>query len=141
MSVVYSTAVKNERLQIVNDTVAGKSYAASTGSATAGQLVIGTASLSGASGVLATIPLVTTGTAGGPFNTPSGGVLTLAGTPLSATATGTGTAALAEIRNNSGTTVVSGLTVGTSGTDITINATAISIGQTVQVTSGTITHG
>lgn len=141
MSVVYSSTLKNQRLQMVNDTVAGKTYASSTGTATAGQLVIGTSALSGATGVLATIPLVTTGSAGGAFNTPSSGVLTLAGTPLSATATGTGTAALAEFRTNGGTTVVSGLTVGTSGTDITINATAVSSGQTVQVTSGTITHG
>jgi len=141
MTVVYSTALKNQRLQMVNDTVAGKTYASSTGTATAGQLVIGTSALSGATGVLATISLVTTGTAGGAFNTPASGVLTLAGTPLSATATATGTAALAELRTNGGTTVVSGLTVGTSGTDITINATAVSTGQTVQVTSGTITHG
>jgi hypothetical protein len=60
---------------------------------------------------------------------------------LSATASATGTAALAEFRNNAGTVIVSGLTVATSGGDITINSTAISSGQTVQVTAGTITHG
>ena len=140
MSVTYTTTLGNSRLQLVNDLVASKTVAASTGGATAGQLVIGTASLSGSTGVLATIALVTTGTAGGPFNTPSSKVLTLAGVPLSATATATGTAALAEFRNNAGTTVASGLTVGTSGTDIILNSTAISSGQTVQITAGTITH-
>jgi hypothetical protein len=33
------------------------------------------------------------------------------------------------------------LTVGTSGSDITISSTSITSSQTVQVTSGTITHG
>jgi len=73
--------------------------------------------------------------------TVAGSVLTISGTPLTATASGTGTAALAEIRNNAGTVIVSGLTVGTSGADIIINATAVSTGQTVSLTSGTITHG
>jgi hypothetical protein len=122
-------------MQLVADLIASKTAAASTGTATAGFLVIGTSALSGATGVLATIPLSATP------GTVSGNVFTLAGTPLSATATGTGTAALAEFRNTASTTVVSGLTVGSSGTDIIINATAISTGQSVQVTSGTITHG
>jgi hypothetical protein len=135
MSVVYSSTLKTNRMQLVADLIASKVAAASTGTATAGSLVIGTSALSGATGVLATITLSATP------GTVSGNVFTLSGTPLSATASGTGTAALAEFRNNAGTTIVSGLTVGTSGTDITINATAISSGQTVQVTSGTITHG
>lgn len=141
MAVNYSTTLKNNRLQLVNDLVSGKTQAASTGSATAGQLVIGTSALSGATGVLATVNLVTTGTAGGAFQTPSAGVLTLAGVPLTATASATGTAALAELRNNAGTTICSGLTVGTSGTDIIISSTSITSGQTIQVNSGTITHG
>jgi hypothetical protein len=135
MSVVYSSTLKTNRMQLVADLIASKVAATSTGTATAGSLVIGTSALSGATGVLATITLSATP------GTVSGNVFTLSGTPLSATASGTGTAALAEFRNNAGTTIVSGLTVGTSGTDITINATAISSGQTVQVTSGTITHG
>jgi hypothetical protein len=135
MSVVYTTTAKNNRLQVVSDLIAGKTIASATGTATAGSLVIGTSALSGATGVLATIALSTTPA------TISSGVFTLAGTPLSATATGTGTAALAEFRNNSGTVVVSGLTVGTSGTDLILGTTSVTAGQTVQVTSGTITHG
>ena len=34
MTVVYSTTLKNQRLQMVNDTVASKTYASSTGTAT-----------------------------------------------------------------------------------------------------------
>lgn len=135
MSVTYAATLKTNRMQLVADLIASKTAASSTGTATAGFLVIGTSALSGVTGVLATITLNATP------GTVSGSVFTLSGTPLSATATGTGTAALAEFRNTAGTVIVSGLTVGTSGTDITINATAISIGQSVQITSGTITHG
>jgi hypothetical protein len=91
--------------------------------------------LSGATGVLATIALGTTP------GTVSGAVLTLSGTPLSATASATGTAAKAELRNNSGSVIVSGLTVGTSGSDIILDSTSITSGQTVTINSGTITHG
>ena len=116
------------------DLVAGKTIGASTGTATAGQLVIGTSALSGATGVLVTIPLSTT-----PF-TVSGKVATLQGTPLSATPSAAGTAALAEFRNNAGTTVISGLTVGTSGADIIVNTTTVATGVPFTANSGTITH-
>lgn len=135
MAIVYSATLKTNRMQLVSDLVASKVAAASTGSATAGQLVIGTASLSGATGVLATIALPTT-----PF-TISGAVATLQGTPLSVAASASGTAALAELRNNAGTTIASGLTVGTSGTDIILGTTTITSGGTVTITAGTITHG
>lgn len=135
MAVNYSAGLKTSRLQLVLNLL-GRATAATiptTGTA-AGSLVIGTSALSGATGVLATIPLATTPA------TVAGSVLTLAGVPLSATASATGTAALAELRDSTGAVIVSGLTVGTSGADIIISSTAITSGQTVQVTSGTITH-
>lgn len=135
MSVVYSSTLKNNRMQLVADLIAGKVAGSSTGTASAGTLVIGTSALSGATGVLVSFTLGTTP------GTVSGGVLTISGVPLTATATGTGTAAKAEFRDNAGNVIVSGLTVGTSGTDIIINATAISSGQSVTLSSGTITHG
>jgi hypothetical protein len=62
--------------------------------------------------------------------------------PLSVNASATGTAAKAELRTNAGASVeASGLTVGTSGSDINLTSTSITSGQTVTVTSGTITHG
>jgi hypothetical protein len=139
MAVVYSDTLKTNRLQIMSDRVAGKTAAAATGSATAGQLVIGTAALSGATGVLATIALPTA-----PFVVSGSGtvIATLQGVPLSVNASATGTAAKAELRQNNGTTVeASGLTVGTSGSDINLTSVSITSGQTVTVTSGTITHG
>lgn len=134
MSVDYSATLEGDRMQAVLDRVQGKTPAAATGSATAGSLVIGTSALSGATGVLATIALTATGF------TLAGSVLTLHGVPLSAVATANGTAAKAEIRNNAGTVVVSGLTVGMSAADIVLGTVTITIGLTVIVTAGTLTH-
>lgn len=134
MSVTYSATLKTNRMQLVADLIAGKTAAASTGSATAGTLVIGDNTLSGATGVLATLVLSTT-----PF-TVSGAVATLQSTPVSVAASASGTAAKAELRTNGGTVIVSGLTVGTSGTDIILGTTTITSGGTVTITAGTLTH-
>jgi hypothetical protein len=137
MAVTYSTTLKNNRMQLVADLIDGKTAAASTGGPVAGLLVIGTSVLNGPTGILASITLdaVTCGTV-------SNGVLTFDTNPaLSATASAGGTAAKAEFRTNGGTVIVSGLTVGTSGSDINLNSTTISASQTVTITSGTITHG
>lgn len=69
----------------------------------------------------------------------SSGVLTLQGTPLSATVTNTGTAALAQIQDYSGTWWVQNLSVGTSATDLIINSVALVAGQTLTISSGSIT--
>ena len=102
MAVNYIDTLKTNRMQLVADLIASKVAAPSTGSALAGQLVIGTSALSGATGVLATlaldpIPLV--------VSTPVAGtvVATLDCTPpLSVAASASGTAAKAEFRNNAG---------------------------------------
>jgi hypothetical protein len=135
MTINYDAALKTSRMQLVADRVASKTPVASSGSALAGQLVIGTSALSGASGVLVTIPLAATpGTVVGP-------VFTLAGVPLTALASASGTAAKAELRNNTGVTIADGLTVGLSASDVIISSTTIVAGQPVTVTAGTITHG
>lgn len=105
MGVNYATAVADNRLKVVNDAVNSKTYADGTGAGAAGKLVIGTSALSGATGVLATINLQN------PAFTEANKTLTLAGVPLSSTATGAGQAAKAEIRNNADAVIVSGLTV------------------------------
>lgn len=135
MSVVYALALKNARLQLVADMIAGKLPAASTGAASAGALVIGTTALAGATGVLASIPLPAA-----PFVI-ANGVATLQGVPLGSTALLTGTAALAELRDHAGNVIVSGLSVGTAGTDITVADTAFVADAAVYVIAGTITHG
>lgn len=135
MSVIYNATVRTNRLTVVNDAINGKTFVPASGAGAAGSLVIGTSALSGATGVLATVPLKN------PAATVSGNVLTIDVTGgLSGTASATGTAALAEIRNSSGAVVVSGLTVGLSGADIIVNSSSIATGQTVVIISGTITH-
>ena len=74
------------------------------------------------------------------FTENGAGVLTLAGVPISATANSSGTAAAARIKDGAGTIRVSGLTVGTGSSDINLNSTAITSGQTVTLSSFTITH-
>jgi len=136
MAVIYSTAAKTGRMQAVADLIAGKTIA-SSGTTTQGRLIIGTSALSGQAepnaAILASIPLSATP------GTVTNAVLTLT-TPVSAGAANGGVAAKAEIRNSSGTVLISGLTVGTSSADIIVANTTITAGQTVQVTSGSITH-
>jgi hypothetical protein len=135
MAVIYRSGLRTNRLNlVVNELGSAAGPTITTTGVSAGKLVIGTSSLSGASGILAEITLDTTPA------TVSGDVLTISGLPKSATASATGTAAKAELRNNAGTVIVSGLTVNTTGADIIISNTSITSGQTVQVTSGTITH-
>ncbi|PWT73994.1 MAG: hypothetical protein C5B60_07400 [Chloroflexi bacterium] len=64
-------------------------------------------------------------------------------TGLDGIATGTGTAAVARICDGADAVVVWGLVVGTAigpGVEIALSALAISSGQTVTLTAGTITH-
>lgn len=123
MAVTYNTATKNARMQAVADNIDGGSGA--------GVIEIGTA---GMATVLAQITLAY------PCGTVSGGVLTFSGFPRSDTsANATGTAAAAVIKASNGTVVVSGLTVGTSGTDIILDTTAIDTGEVVTLNNASIT--
>lgn len=122
MAVLYSAALKTARMQAVV-----------TDAGTTAVLEIGT---SGMGTVLATIPL------NNPIGTVSNGVLTLSVPVFDSSADATGTAATARIRKASGgADVVTGLTVGSSGTDIVIDNTSIATGQRVEITSMTLTHG
>jgi len=124
MAVNYSAAVKAARMQAVLDAI--------DASAPVATLEICSAAFAA---VLATIPL------SDPSFTRAADVLTMAGVPKSDTsADNTGTAAVARIKDGSGGTIVNNLTVGTTGTDIILNSTAITAGQTVTITAGTITH-
>jgi hypothetical protein len=124
MAVTYANGVKTARMQAVLDAI---------DAGTAAKLEIGT---SGMAAVLATLTLVD------PAGTVSGSVLTLDFSPaISAVASGTGTAAAARIRTSADADVVTGLTVGTSGTDIVLDSTSITSGQTVTISAGTLTHG
>ena len=79
---------------------------------------------------------------GTPFaGSASSGVLTL-NAITAGTAGNTGTATNARIYKSDGTTlVVSGLTVGTSGSNINLSSTTITSGDSVAISSATITEG
>lgn len=125
MAVTYTTAVKNARMDAVAAQI--------DGGAGAGKLQIGTTAMGT---VLAEITLDDPCAAAA-----SGGVLTFSGFPKSDTsANATGTAAAARIVDSTGTSVVTGLTVGTSASDINLDSTSITAGQTVTINSATITH-
>ena len=71
----------------------------------------------------------------------SSGVLTLSAI-TQGTASGTGTATNASIYKADGTTlVVSGLTVGTSASNVNLSSTLISSGDNVAISSASITEG
>lgn len=117
MPVTYSTGAKNARMTATRDACAD------------GTLELTTS----ADAVLVSIGLSTAG------GTVTSGVWTLT-FDGPATATAAGTAARARIKNNAGTVVVSGLTVGTSGAEVTINNDIIATGQQVTLNTFTLTH-
>lgn len=119
MAVNYTTAVKTARITATRDELAN------------GTLEIGT---SGMSTVLATFGLSASG------GTISTDTWTLVFDASTVSASATGTAAAARIKDSGGTAEITGLTVGTSGTDIVLDNTSITSGQDVSLTSATIQH-
>jgi hypothetical protein len=124
MAITYNSTLKADRMTAIITRLDAQS-----GNAI---LKIGT---SGMSTLLASITLAK------PSATVSGGVLTFAGLPKSATATGAGTAAAATLCDSAGTVWIDGLTVGTSGTNVIIDNASIAVSQTVNFNAtSTITH-
>ena len=123
MAVVYANDVKDDRMTAVLDQI--------DAGAGAGKLEIGTA---GMAAVLATITL------NDPAGTVSAQALTLSGFPKTDPGDAAGTAAAARIRDSDDNDVVTGLTVGTSGTDVILDNTNIALGQDVTINSAVITH-
>ncbi len=124
MAVNYRTSLKTTRMQAVVTDI--------DGGGGAGKLEICTAAYAS---VLATFTLNATS------GTVSGDTLTFSGLTKTATAGAGGTAAVARVRNFANVDIITGLTVGTSGTDIIISpSTTITSGQTVEWTAGTIQH-
>ena len=127
MALTYRTSLKSTRMTAVKDDI--------DSGAGAGKLKIGTAAMAE---VLCIITL------GDPSGTVTDDVLTLSGFPRDndcETFSGTKTAAAAIITTSADDTVVSGLTVGTSGTHIILDSVSMTTGKNVRLTSATITHG
>lgn len=124
MTVTYANALKDTRMTAVLNAIDAQS--------SNGTLEICT---SGYAAVLCIIALSK------PSFTEASQAITMAGVPKSGTASASGTAAAARIKDSAGNVQINNLTVGTTGSDINLNSTAISNGQTVTITSGVITHG
>ena len=124
MAINYSTTLKSTRMTAVRDAIDAGSGA--------GKINIYTAAYAA---LLVSINLAD------PSGTIANGVLTLSGMPKSGAATGAGNAAIARIVDSADTVIADGLTVGTSGTDIVIDNVNIAVGQNVNITAGSITHG
>lgn len=136
MALTYKGTLEDLRLQLVADLVDGLTPAAATGSRTAGKIVVGTSALAGgATGKLLEFTLPT------PAFVVLGGAMTLQGVPLNSTATAAGKAALAEIRNNAGDVIVSGLKVGILDAQVIVASVNIKVGDAVALTALTIDHG
>ena len=124
MAVTYTNAVKTARMTAVRDLI--------DAGAGAGVLQIGT---TGMATILAEITL------NDPSGTIASGVLTLSGFPKSDTsANASGTAAAARIRDSNSVDIVTGLTVGLTGSDINLDSVSITAGQTVTINSAVLTH-
>lgn len=115
----YGAAVRTAHMQAIVDQAG-----------TTAKLEIGTA---GMAAILVSIPL------GNPIGSVLGDVLTL-DMPKSATAAATGKAAAARIRDGSNVDIRTGLTVAVSGANVNINDLDLEAGQTVEITSATLTH-
>jgi hypothetical protein len=124
MGVSYSSATKSTRMTAVISAIDSQVLA--------GFIEIGTTNMGV---VLASINFQK------PSFSEAGGKITMLGAPRSGVAAASGTAAVARIKDGAGNTWVTGLTVGTFGTDIILNSTMITAGQTVTIVNGTITHG
>lgn len=118
MAVAYTNAVKTARMTATRDHFAD------------GTLEI----LTAADAVLATFGLTATG---GSIATDTWTLAFDAGTVA---ASATGTAAKARLKNSVGTANLTGLTVGTAGSDINLSGVAINSGQNVTLSSAQIQH-
>lgn len=123
MSVIYSDALANARLQLVTDAIGS-----------GGVLEIGTV---GMGAVLATVPLNNPPFKQGPRQ------IELLGVPLhDGDAAQSGTAVVAQIKDDDGNVVISGLTVGPIGSGANIEMSNVNVQQhqIVDLVSGVIIH-
>ena len=118
MAVTYNAAVKTSRITATRDYFANGTLEILT----SGDAVLATFGLNAGGGNIA------------------GSVWTLVFDNATVTATGTGTAAKAQIKTSGGSAHITGLTVSTSGADINLDSTSITTGQSVNLSSATITH-
>lgn len=133
MTIRFPTATRNASCDAIVDLT--------DGGAGAGTIDIRTGSQPASANDAASGSLLATITLSDPaFGAASSGVATLAGTPISATGSGDGTAGWFRIKDSDGDTVLDGSVTATGGGgDMQLNTTTISTGVDFELTSGTIT--
>lgn len=129
MALSYSTAVRNSMLDAV---------VSAAGSSALLRIYDGTRPANPGTAVTTQVLLAEL-TCAATLGTTTGGVLTF-GSITQDSANATGTASWFRLVTSGGTAVLDG-NVGTSGSDLNLSSTAIATGQTVSVTSATITEG
>lgn len=132
MTIQLSTAVRNARVAAIETTIG-----------TSAKVEIRTGAPPATPATADSGTLLVSYTLASDWSSQTGGVLTFSGTPISQSATGTGTAGHYRIKDNAGTTCHAQGTVTATGGggDMTIDNTSIASGQTVQITAWTITDG
>lgn len=118
MAVTYNVAVRTSRLNATRTYFQGGTLEIQTSTGTP----------------IAVFTLTSTG------GSVTGNVWTLAFNASTVAAGASGTAAQAVVKTSGGAAHLTGLTVGTSGSDITIDNTSINSGQNVTLSSATIQH-
>jgi len=124
MAIDYSTLTKTARMDAVLSTL--------DASVAPAYIEIGT---TGMASVLATLTLAD------PSGSVTGPALSFTMPQSDLAADATGTAAEARLRNGDADDVITGLTVGLTGTDIVLDSVDFTAGQTVTLNSAVITHG
>ena len=123
MGVIYRPSLRTTRMNNVKTDIDSGAGAAT--------LEIGNA---GFASILAVVTLAD------PCGSVTGDVLTLTMPQSDPSIDLTGTAAEARIKESGGAIIVSGLTVGTVGTNVVVNSTSFVAGATFTISSATITH-
>lgn len=122
MAVIYASGLRTTRMTAVRDAIDAGSGAGKIKIFTSGDVLLATLTCSD------------------PCGSVSGDVLTFSAITSDTSADATGTAAKASITTSADADVVTGLTVGTSGSNINLNTVSIVSGATVSMSSGTLTH-
>lgn len=132
MAIQLSTAVRNARIAAIETTIG-----------TAARVSIRTGSPPATPATADSGTELIRYTLASDWSSQTGGVLTFSNTPISGSATGTGTAGHYRIYASDGTTCGAQGTVTATGGggDMTVDNTSITSGQTVQITGWTITDG
>jgi hypothetical protein len=123
MAVNYRTSLKTTRMTAVRDDIDSGAGAGYVEICSAGYVA-----------VLATIALAD------PCGSVSGDLLTFNMPASDLSADATGAAAIARIKESGGAVVVSGLSVGVSGSDINLSSVAFTAGDIVTLNSATLQH-